>query len=41
MYIGCETRKKLVKYYIWTITLYGSKTWTIRAVDYVETPGKF
>jgi len=26
-------RKKLVKFYIWNIALYGAETWTIRAVD--------
>jgi hypothetical protein len=26
-------RKKLVRCYIWSITLYGAKTWTLRAVD--------
>jgi hypothetical protein len=25
--------KKLVKCYIWSIALYGSETWTIRALD--------
>jgi hypothetical protein len=25
--------KKLVKCYIWSITLYGAETWTLRAVD--------
>ena len=28
-----ELRKKLVKCYIWNITLYGAETWTLRAVD--------
>jgi hypothetical protein len=28
-----ELRKKLVKYYIWSISLYGAETWTLRAVD--------
>jgi hypothetical protein len=28
-----ELRKKLVKCYIWSIALYGAKTWTLRAVD--------
>jgi len=28
-----KLRKKLVKCYIWSITLYGAETWTIRAVD--------
>ena len=26
-------RKKLVKWYIWSIALYGAETWTFRAVD--------
>jgi hypothetical protein len=26
-------RKKLVNSYIWNISLYGAKTWTLRAVD--------
>jgi hypothetical protein len=26
-------RKKLVKCYIWSISLYGAETWTLRAVD--------
>jgi hypothetical protein len=28
-----ELRKKLVKYYIWSIALYVAETWTLRAVD--------
>jgi hypothetical protein len=31
--LDLELRKKLVKYYIWSIALYGSETWTLRAVD--------
>jgi len=31
--LDLELRKKLVKCYIWIITLYGSETWTLRAVD--------
>jgi hypothetical protein len=27
-----KLRKKLVKYYIWSIALYGAGTWTLRAV---------
>jgi hypothetical protein len=27
-----ELRKKLVKCYIWSIDLYGTETWTLRAV---------
>jgi hypothetical protein len=32
-------RNKLVKYYIWTIDLYGAETWTLRKVDqkYLES----
>jgi hypothetical protein len=26
-------RKKLVKFYIWSIALYGAETWTLRKVD--------
>jgi hypothetical protein len=28
-----KVRKKVVKCYIWSIALYGAKTWTLRAVD--------
>ena len=28
-----ELRKKLQKCYVWSIALYGSETWTLRAVD--------
>jgi hypothetical protein len=28
-----ELRKKLVKFYIWSVALYGAETWTLRAVD--------
>jgi len=28
-----ELREKQVKCYIWSITLYGAETWTLRAVD--------
>jgi hypothetical protein len=28
-----ELRKKLVKCYIWSIAVYGTETWTLRAVD--------
>ena len=32
-------RKKLVKWYIWSMALYGAETWTIRAADqkYLES----
>jgi hypothetical protein len=28
-----ELKKKLVKYYIWSITLYGAETGTLRAAE--------
>jgi hypothetical protein len=28
-----ELRKKLVKYYIWSIDVSGAETWTLRVVD--------
>jgi hypothetical protein len=31
--IDLELRKKPVKFYIWSIAVYGAKTWTLRAVD--------
>jgi hypothetical protein len=31
--LDLKMRKKLVKWYIWSIALYGAETWTIRAVD--------
>jgi hypothetical protein len=31
--LDLELRKKLVKHYIWSIALYGSETWTLRAAD--------
>jgi hypothetical protein len=31
--LDLELRKKLVKYYIWSIALYGAETWKLRAVD--------
>ena len=31
--LDLELRKKLVKCYIWSITLYGVETWTLRTVD--------
>jgi hypothetical protein len=30
--LDLELRKKLVKCYIWSITLYGAQNWTLRAV---------
>jgi len=31
--LDLELRKKLVKCYVWSIALYGVKTWTLWAVD--------
>ncbi|PNF17737.1 hypothetical protein B7P43_G07070 [Cryptotermes secundus] len=31
--LDLNLRKKLVKYYIWSMALYGAETWTLRAVD--------
>jgi len=31
--LDLKLRKKQVKCYIWSITLYGAETWTLRAVD--------
>jgi hypothetical protein len=31
--LDLHLRKKLVKYYIWIIALYGAETWTLRKVD--------
>jgi hypothetical protein len=31
--LDLELRKKLVKCYVWSIALFGSETWTLRAVD--------
>ena len=30
--LDLELRKKLVKWYIWSIALYGAETWTLRAL---------
>jgi hypothetical protein len=35
--LDLELRKKLVKCYIWSIALYGAETWTLRAVDHLES----
>jgi hypothetical protein len=37
--LDLELRKELVKHYIWSIALYGTKTWTLRKLDqkYVES----
>jgi len=31
--LDLELRKKLVKFYVWSIALYGAETWTLRAMD--------
>jgi hypothetical protein len=31
--LDLELRKKLVKWYVWNVALYGAETWTLRAVD--------
>jgi len=31
--LDVELREKLVKFYIWSIALYGAETWTLGAVD--------
>jgi hypothetical protein len=31
--LDLELRKKLVKWYVWSIDLYGAETWTLRTVD--------
>ena len=31
--LDLELRKRLVKCYIWSISLYGAETWTLRTVD--------
>jgi len=31
--LDLQLRKKLVKWYIWSIALYGAEIWTLRAVD--------
>jgi len=33
IFLDLELRKKLVKFYVWSIALYGAETWTLRAVD--------
>jgi hypothetical protein len=37
--LDLNLRKKLVKYYIWNIALYGAETWTLRKLDqkYLES----
>ena len=31
--LDLNLRKKLVKYYIWSMAFYGAETWTLRAAD--------
>ena len=31
--LDLELRRKLVKCYVWSMALYGTETWTLRAVD--------
>ena len=31
--LDLELRKMLVKYYVWSIAVYGAETWTLRAKD--------
>ena len=31
--LDLNLRKKLVKFYVWSIALYGAETWTLRATD--------
>jgi hypothetical protein len=38
--LDLELRKKLAKFYVWSIALCGSETCTLRAVDQ-KTRGKF
>ena len=38
--LDLNLRKKLVKYYIWSMALYGAETWDV-SVSRSETPGKF
>jgi hypothetical protein len=38
--VDLNSRKKLVKYYIWTIALCGAGTW-VTLESRSETPGKF
>ena len=38
--LDLNLRKKLVKWYVWSMALYGAETWTLRE-NRTETPGKF
>ena len=31
--LNIELKKKLVRYYVWSIALYGSVTWTLRKLE--------
>ena len=31
--LDLNLRKKLLKYYVWNMALYGAETWTLRATD--------
>ena len=37
--LNIEPKKKLVRYYVWSIALYGSETWTLRKLEqkYLES----
>jgi hypothetical protein len=37
--LSIELKKKLARYYVWSIALYGSETWTLRKLElkYLET----
>jgi hypothetical protein len=37
--LNIDLKKKLVRYYVWSIALYGSETWTIRKLErkYLES----
>jgi len=37
--LDLNLRKKLIKWYIWSMALYGAETWTLRAADqkYLES----
>jgi hypothetical protein len=39
--LDLNLRKKLVKRYVWSMALHGAETWTLRATNRSETPGKF
>ena len=35
--LNIELSKKLVRYYVWSIALYGSETWTLKQFEYLES----